>query len=89
MADAVLPSWREGATRAALLDFLDVAHEIPPEQRLAAFDNDGTLWCEKPRYTQLDFFVWELRHAVQDRPALRAAPAATACSRLPDRSHLA
>ncbi|MFV2039325.1 MAG: HAD family hydrolase [Acidimicrobiales bacterium] len=70
----LLPSWREGAARTALLDFLDLAADIPPEQRVAVFDNDGTLWCEKPRYTQLDFFTWELHHAVEDRPALRAVP---------------
>lgn len=69
-----LPSWREGATRSAVLGFLDAADEIPPEQRVAVFDNDGTLWCEKPRFTQLDFFTWELHHAVKDRPALRAVP---------------
>ncbi|MCP3856460.1 MAG: haloacid dehalogenase-like hydrolase [Actinomycetia bacterium] len=74
MPDAVLPSWREGAARTALVAFLDDAAEIPPEQRVAAFDNDGTLWCEKPRYTQLDFFVWVLRHEVEDRPALGSVP---------------
>ncbi len=67
----VLPSWREGDARAALLEFLDVADDIPPGQRLAVFDNDGTLWCEKPHYPQLDFFAWELHHAVSDRPDLR------------------
>jgi phosphoserine phosphatase len=74
MTDDLLPSWHDGETRSALLDFLAAADEIRPEHRLAVFDNDGTLWCEKPRYTQMDFFVWELRHAVQDRPALRAVP---------------
>jgi phosphoserine phosphatase len=74
MNETQLPSWREGAARTALLEFLDVADEIAPEQRLAVFDNDGTLWCEKPHYPQLDFFAWELQHAVSDRPALRAVP---------------
>ncbi|MDH4279082.1 MAG: haloacid dehalogenase-like hydrolase, partial [Acidimicrobiia bacterium] len=74
MTEPVLPSWRDGATKAAVVAFLDEADEIPPEQRVAVFDNDGTLWCEKPRYPQLDFFVWELRHQVEERPALREAP---------------
>ena len=38
------------------------------------FDNDGTLWCEKPNYTQLDFFVAELRRAVGDRAELGKRP---------------
>jgi phosphoserine phosphatase len=74
MTDQLLPSWREGATRSALIGFLAAADEIPHERRVAVFDNDGTLWCEKPRYTQMDFFVWELHHAVADRPALRDVP---------------
>lgn len=78
MAERVLPSWREGAARAALLGFLDAADEIPPEQRVAAFENDGTQWCERPRHTQLDFFVWELRQAVDSRPALGSSSAASA-----------
>jgi phosphoserine phosphatase len=57
-----------------VVDLLDAAAEIPPEQRLAVFDNDGTLWCEKPHYTQLAFFVWELRRAVVSRPELRDLP---------------
>jgi phosphoserine phosphatase len=70
----LLPSWRDGATRTAVLGFLDATNEIAPENRLAVFDNDGTLWCEKPRYTQLDFFVWQLRQSVQQRPELRDVP---------------
>ena len=69
-----LPSWREGSTRRALVDFLSVADEIAPEDRLAVFDNDGTLWCEKPRYTQFDFFVWELQRAVRSRPEIGGQP---------------
>jgi phosphoglycolate phosphatase-like HAD superfamily hydrolase len=74
MSDPVLPSWRPGPTRDSLVDFLALAAEIPPEQRLAVFDNDGTLWCEKPRYTQLDFFVWQLRHAARESPDLADVP---------------
>ena len=59
-AHEALPSWRPGATRDAVLGFLDAAAEIPPAERVAVFDNDGTLWCEKPNYTQLEFFLAEL-----------------------------
>jgi phosphoserine phosphatase len=68
--DARLPSWRPGATRDAVVAFLDAAPEIPQTQRLACFDNDGTMWCEKPTYVQLDFFVDVLKTAVAEDPDL-------------------
>jgi phosphoserine phosphatase len=55
-----------------VLGFLTEAEHIPPEDRVAVFDNDGTLWCEKPTYPQLQFFVDELRAAVEARPELAA-----------------
>ena len=50
----VLPSWNDGPARAALLDFVARVTRpgetgfVAPEARIAVFDNDGTLWCEKP-----------------------------------------
>ena len=70
----MLPSWRPGSARESLVGFLDAAGEIPPGQRVAVFDNDGTLWCEQPRYTQLDFFIAELTEAVAHRPELAEVP---------------
>lgn len=61
MIDDPLPSWREGDVKATLLGLLDRVADIDPLERVAVFDNDGTLWCEKPNYQQLDFFVAELR----------------------------
>lgn len=56
-----LASWRDGSTRSAIVDFVDTAvDEVPLEERVAVFDNDGTLWCEKPAYIQLDFLVRRL-----------------------------
>ena len=69
----LLPSWRPGATRDAVVAFLDAAEALPVEQRVAAFDNDGTLWCEKPTYVQFDFFEDALRTAAAADPALRRA----------------
>jgi phosphoserine phosphatase len=66
----VLPSWRPGATRDALLAFLDRAEAVPVAERVAYFDNDGTLWCERPTYVQYDFFVDVLRQRVARDPAL-------------------
>ncbi len=65
-----LPSWNQGRTRSALLDFIDAADELPVEDRVAVFDNDGTLWCEKPAYPQMLFMLDELRRAVGDDPSL-------------------
>jgi phosphoserine phosphatase len=70
MSDEILPSWRPGATRDALLGFLDAAADVPLGERVACFDNDGTLWCEKPGYVQLAFFVDALKAAVAADPAV-------------------
>ena len=67
---ALLPSWNEGPTRDAVLAFLAASGELPPERRVAVLDNDGTLWCEKPQYTQVEFMLHELQRAVAERPEL-------------------
>ena len=70
----VLPSWRDGAAREALLAFLDASVDIPEHERLACFDNDGTLWVERPDYAQLVFFTDALGRAVARDPDLRRRP---------------
>src|SRR5262245_23091949 len=56
-----LPSWNEGPAKAAIVDFVArVTKEggpdfVPPAERIAVFDNDGTLWAEQPVYFQLQF----------------------------------
>ena len=56
-----LASWNDGPRKQAILDFVKrVTKEggtdyVVPEQRIATFDNDGTLWCEQPMYFQLVF----------------------------------
>jgi phosphoserine phosphatase len=56
-----LPSWNEGATKASILDFVARVTTqsgpffVPVDQRIATFDNDGTLWIEQPMYIQLAF----------------------------------
>src|SRR5690349_9296696 len=76
----MLEHWHDGATKSAILDFVDRAvAQVPPEERVAVFDNDGTLWVEKPAYIQLDFLVRRLAEqaaadpALQDNPPYRAA----------------
>jgi hypothetical protein len=59
-ADA-LPSWNEGATKARIVAFVQAVTEsggkdfVPPAERIAVFDNDGTLWSEQPVYFQAMF----------------------------------
>lgn len=61
MPDDPLASWRPGPTKATLLDFIarvtkqGTADFVPPEERIATFDNDGTLWPEQPMYIQFIF----------------------------------
>jgi phosphoglycolate phosphatase-like HAD superfamily hydrolase len=56
-----LPSWNEGATKASILDFVARVTTqggpffVPVHERIATFDNDGTLWVEQPMYVQLAF----------------------------------
>jgi phosphoserine phosphatase len=57
-ADAGLSSWNDTATTQAIRTFVDAAaRDLPPEERVAVFDNDGTLWCEKPMPVELGFIL--------------------------------
>jgi len=66
----VLPSWKAGPTRDQLVGFLDQVADVAPEDRVAVLDNDGTLWCEKPQYTQFDFMIGALQEAVATNPSV-------------------
>jgi len=58
-----LPSWNDGATKQSIVDFVNAVTDksspdyVPPRQRIATFDNDGTLWSERPVYFQLFFIL--------------------------------
>lgn len=69
-----LDTWRPGATKDALLAFLDESEQRPVAERVAHLDNDGTLWCEKPTYVQLDFFIHVLGQRASEDPSLRDRP---------------
>ena len=72
---AVLDSWRDGPTKTSIVEFVDRAvRDVAPEERIAVFDNDGTLWCEKPTYIQLDFLVRRLAEQAAADPALADDP---------------
>jgi hypothetical protein len=68
----ILASWRDGASREAIVAFVErAAAELPVEERVAVFDNDGTLWCEKPLPIQADFILRRLAEMAKADPALR------------------
>ena len=70
-----LESWNDGPTKSAIIGFVGRAvSDVPPAERVAVFDNDGTLWCEKPAYIQLDFLVRRLAEQAAADPALAADP---------------
>ncbi len=72
--EPVLPSWSNGPTRNAVVSFVeDVTtdggpHYVPPAERIAVFDNDGTLWSEQPIYVQLAFVVDRVKALAPDHP---------------------
>jgi phosphoserine phosphatase len=76
MTDAVLPSWTDTATKAAITAFVAAVTTdgspdfVPTEERIAVFDNDGTLWTEKPMPTQLHFVVERWKAMAEADPAL-------------------
>ena len=69
----LLGSWNDGAPRRAIVEFVErtVSDGVPVEERVAVFDNDGTLWCEKPMPIQADFILRRLFEMAQHDPELR------------------
>ena len=65
-----LPSWRDTAARAAIVEFVAAAAALPPAERVAAFDNDGTLWCEQPIPVQAAFLFRRLAEQAAADPSL-------------------
>jgi phosphoserine phosphatase len=69
-----LPSWNDGAAKQRILAFVDaVTREggpswVAPEERIAVFDNDGTLWVEKPTYTQVFFLLERIQALAPQHP---------------------
>ena len=73
---APLPSWNDGPAKQAILDFVRVTTDpaskdfVPPEERIATFDQDGTLWVEHPIYTQVIFCLDRVPAVVKAKPEL-------------------
>jgi phosphoglycolate phosphatase-like HAD superfamily hydrolase len=72
-----LQSWNSGAVKSSILDFVTrVTKEggpdfVPPSERIATFDNDGTLWCEHPLQVQVFFLIDRVKELAAHDPALR------------------
>ena len=77
MSGDPLPSWNDGASKRAITAFVASvtdpggAHYVEPEERIAVFDNDGTLWAEQPMYFQLLFALDRVRAMAGDHPEWR------------------
>jgi hypothetical protein len=69
-----LPSWNEGPVKQAIIEFVQATTDesrptfVPPAQRIATFDNDGTLWPSHPMYTQLAFALDRIKTPAPQHP---------------------
>src|SRR5690349_10546914 len=69
-----LPSWNDGPTKSAIVTFVDRVTKdgspdlVKPAERIAVFDNDGTLWCEQPMYFQLAFALDRVKAMAGEHP---------------------
>ncbi|ALV32005.1 HAD family hydrolase [Streptomyces sp. CdTB01] len=76
MGTTPLGSWNDGAAKRAIVDFVTAAAEegspgfVPPMDRVAVFDNDGTLWVEKPAPVQMGFVLGKLAARLEADPSL-------------------
>ena len=70
-----MPSWNEGTAKRSIIDFVNRVTQpgspdfVVPEQRIATFDNDGTLWSEQPMYFQLFFAIDRVKALAPKNPA--------------------
>jgi hypothetical protein len=72
-----LPSWNDGVAKKAIVEFVLATTDknspkyVPPEKRIATFDQDGTLWVEHPMYTQVLYCLQRLPAVVKQHPELK------------------
>jgi phosphoglycolate phosphatase-like HAD superfamily hydrolase len=79
-----LPSWNDGSTKHGIIEFVQATTTqgaptfVPPAERIATFDQDGTLWVEHPMYTQVMYILESVPALVKAKPALaKVAPYST------------
>src|SRR5512147_3219780 len=69
-----LPSWNDGPTKTSIIDFVTAVTKeggpdyVAPAERIATFDNDGTLWVEQPIYTQFAFAIDRVKATANQHP---------------------
>ena len=72
-----LPSWNDGPAKQAIIQFVQETTDqaspkfVPPEDRIATFDQDGTLWVEHPMYTQVMYCLDRVPAVVKAKPELK------------------
>ena len=72
-----LPSWNDGPAKQSIIEFVVKTTKagspdfVPPEERIATFDQDGTLWVEKPMYSQVMFCFDRVGALVREKPQLK------------------
>ena len=72
-----LPSWNDGPAKKAILEFVQATTDqsnpkfVPPEARIATFDQDGTLWVEHPMYTQVLYCLERVPALAAKKPELK------------------
>ena len=72
-----LPSWNDGPAKQAIVDFVRTTTEnggakfVPPEERIATFDQDGTLWVEHPIYSQMTYCLDRVPVLAKEKPELK------------------
>jgi hypothetical protein len=72
-----LPSWNDGPAKQAIIEFVKATTDtaspkfVPPEARIAAFDQDGTTWVEQPMYTQVMYCLERVPALVKAKPELK------------------
>ena len=70
----LLPSWNDGPAKKAILEFVAAVTDkngkdyVLPSERIATFDNDGTLWVEQPIYTQVTFMFDRVKKLAPQHP---------------------
>jgi phosphoglycolate phosphatase-like HAD superfamily hydrolase len=74
LAQDPLPSWNDSASKSAIIEFVSQVTSpnspgyVPAPERIATFDNDGTLWSEQPMYFQIFFALSQIKNMAPDHP---------------------
>jgi len=88
-----LPSWQDRDARRQIIEYVekvtnsDSDQYIPAAERVAVFDNDGTLWCESPLPIQLAHIIDEVKKQAKENVELKRIPPSRLCSKATSKVH--